>query len=139
MATYTANYGLHQWVPEDVFVRTDFNTDLSKIDTGLKQAQATADSKCSIVTGCYTGDGNTDRTIELGFKPKALYIDNEAGMRSGFDLYGGLLTSSTMLRNDYGATVQMTQTGFQLHGVYGSPDRMSLNQNYNNYVYMAFR
>lgn len=35
MATYTPNYGLHQWVPEDKFLRTDFNEDFSKIDTAL--------------------------------------------------------------------------------------------------------
>ena len=32
MATYTENYQLHQWVPEDDFLRTDFNTDFQKID-----------------------------------------------------------------------------------------------------------
>ena len=35
MATYTPNIGLHQWAPEDDFLRTDFNTDLSKIDAVL--------------------------------------------------------------------------------------------------------
>ena len=41
MATYTANYGLHQWVPEDNFQRTDFNEDFLTIDThvgALKRA-----------------------------------------------------------------------------------------------------
>ena len=33
MATYTPNYGLHQWVPEDNFQRTDFNEDFLTIDT----------------------------------------------------------------------------------------------------------
>ena len=37
MATYTPNYGLHQWVPEDEFHRTDFNEDFKKIDTQLYQ------------------------------------------------------------------------------------------------------
>ena len=35
MANYTPNYQLHQWEPEDPFLRTDFNQDLSKIDTAL--------------------------------------------------------------------------------------------------------
>lgn len=39
MATYTANYGLHQWVPEDDFLRTDFNTDFQKIDTAIKTTE----------------------------------------------------------------------------------------------------
>ncbi|MGN8967493.1 hypothetical protein [Intestinimonas sp. HCP28S3_D6] len=39
MATYTPNYGLHQWAPEDKFLRTDFNEDFSKLDTALKAAE----------------------------------------------------------------------------------------------------
>ena len=35
MATYTENYQLHQWVPEDDFLRTDFNEDFAKIDAAL--------------------------------------------------------------------------------------------------------
>ena len=35
MANYTPNYQLHQWEPEDPFLRTDFNEDLQKIDTAL--------------------------------------------------------------------------------------------------------
>ena len=35
MANYTPNYQLHQWAPEDKFLRTDFNEDLNKIDTAL--------------------------------------------------------------------------------------------------------
>ena len=37
MSRSTPNYQLHQWDPEDNFLRTDFNTDLSKIDTALKK------------------------------------------------------------------------------------------------------
>lgn len=39
MATYTANYGLHQWVPEDNFLRSDFNTDFQKIDSAIKTTE----------------------------------------------------------------------------------------------------
>lgn len=39
MATYTANYGLHQWVPEDNFLRSDFNTDFQKIDSAIKATE----------------------------------------------------------------------------------------------------
>lgn len=42
MANYTPNYGLHQWVPEDNFLRTDFNEDLAKIDAAIKAAEETA-------------------------------------------------------------------------------------------------
>ena len=45
MATYTANYQLHQWVPEDQFRRTDFNQDFQKIDTALAGLKTLADGK----------------------------------------------------------------------------------------------
>ena len=35
LANYTEHYGLHQWVPEDDFLRTDFNTDFALIDAAL--------------------------------------------------------------------------------------------------------
>ena len=43
MADYTEHYQLHQWEPEDSFLRTDFNEDLQKIDTTLGElAEAAA-------------------------------------------------------------------------------------------------
>ena len=35
LANYTEHYGLHQWVPEDDFLRTDFNADFALIDAAL--------------------------------------------------------------------------------------------------------
>ena len=91
MATYTANYGLHQWVPGDNFLRTDFNTDFQKIDAGIKAAKATADVKAEIVTGTYTGDGTQNRLINLGFQPRAVLVEDQRGARnSSGSLLGGL-------------------------------------------------
>ena len=43
MAGSTPNYGLHQWEPTDQFLRTDFNQDLSAIDTALAQVKQRAE------------------------------------------------------------------------------------------------
>lgn len=69
MATYTEHYGLHQWVSEDNFLRTDFNTDLEKIDQALG-------GKCEVVAGTYTGTGGSSakNTITLGFKPRFVIL-----------------------------------------------------------------
>ena len=40
MANYTQHYHLHQWEPEDSFLRTDFNGDLSAIDAALLGLEA---------------------------------------------------------------------------------------------------
>lgn len=37
----TPNLGLHQWQPDDSFLREDFNTDFGKIDTAVGTLQAT--------------------------------------------------------------------------------------------------
>lgn len=82
MATYTSNYGLHQWEPEDNFLRTDFNEDLKKIDEALvqKAEEVTVDAlenqvekKAEFVTGSYKGNGE-GQSISLGFQPQAVYI-----------------------------------------------------------------
>ena len=35
MAKYTEHYRLHQWEPEDSFLRMDFNEDFAKIDSAI--------------------------------------------------------------------------------------------------------
>ena len=41
MATFTPNYGLHQWESSDAFLRTEFNQDFSILDTALGQVART--------------------------------------------------------------------------------------------------
>ncbi len=67
MAEQTANYGLHQWEPEDSFLRTDFNEDFQKIDTALGE-------KAEVAIGSYTGNGASSRTIPLGGQPKVVCL-----------------------------------------------------------------
>ena len=43
MANYTEHYQLHQWEPSDSFLRTDFNQDFARIDTGIRAAKAQAE------------------------------------------------------------------------------------------------
>lgn len=77
MATYTEQYGLHQWEPQDDFLRSDFNTDFQKIDTALGEK-----GNCILESGRYVGTGTYDVTrptsLELGFRPKLLMIQEEA-------------------------------------------------------------
>ena len=100
MAQYTANYQLHQWVPEDNFLRTDFNTDFQKIDaalaglrdgkvgpealepleSGIASAQSTANGKAAVSLGSYVGNGTLPRTISLGYTPKAVFVGISANV-----------------------------------------------------------
>ena len=66
MAQYTPHYGLHQWEPEDSFLREDFNQDLARIDAALDQMSG-------FVCGSFTGNGGTQE-ISLGFRPRLLIM-----------------------------------------------------------------
>ena len=80
MASYTANYQLHQWEPADFFLRTDFNADFAKLDAALAGKAGLADlaNKPDAVTGSYAGDGTAGRTISLGFAPAAVLLQEDA-------------------------------------------------------------
>ena len=95
MANYTEHYQLHQWEPTDDFLRTDFNTDFAKIDAALgekagveelAEVQALAGSKCRVVIGSYTGNGDSARVITLGFRPKVVAVDDMGSFSSGYEL-----------------------------------------------------
>ena len=66
MATYTSNYQLHQWVPEDDFLRTDFNTDFQKIDAalaGLEAGKAAQSSLAALQSGISSAQSTAKAVI----------------------------------------------------------------------------
>ena len=132
MAAYTANYQLHQWVPEDQFRRTDFNQDFQKIDATLAGLKALADGKAGTaaleavqelaqgraraVVGGYIGDGFNPREIEVGATPMGLFLLTPFG--GYFNLFtGGTVNQLTITSNGF-----RTETG-------------SLPVNSNNVIY----
>ena len=112
MATYTPNYGLHQWESSDDFLRTDFNTDHALIDAALGELAA---DKAEIVTGMYTGNGANSQFISLGFAPKAVLVVTDRGMTSA---YGGLAVPGQMVSEPHGEKVlEITGAGLTAYGV----------------------
>ena len=135
MAAYTPNYQLHQWVPEDTFLRTDFNEDFQKIDTALGQ-------KCQMEAGTYTGNGNNSQYISLSFQPRAVLVEQRYGSRSynnAGNLQGGLALSNSSLygsANGWSVTaVNISGSGFYVSGESTS----SMNTSGQKYHYVAFR
>ena len=138
MASYTTNYGLHQWESTDDFLRTDFNTDFQKIDAALAGIQADTDGKVEMVTGTYEGDGSDERTITLGFQPKAVLLFcgwGAAGYAEGvYYTYGGLaLPGHPVTINS--AAVEIISTGFHLR----NDDFQRVNEKNTGYFYLALR
>ena len=122
MATYTENYQLHQWVPEDDFLRTDFNTDFQKIDTALAGIQEAVDGKTRIREGSYTGNGSTSlRTVATSGTPKVLLLS------TGSSVFAVLDNGKTVNR------VTVINNGFRIEAGSGDP-----NQSGKTYHFAAF-
>ena len=150
MAQYTANYQLHQWVPEDNFLRTDFNQDFAKIDAALAGLKTLADSKASsaalaevqglagqknrVVAGTYAGDDAESREINLGFQPIAVLVEVSYGKRPAVDyyMYGGLAVQGGVLKHSDTA-LSITQTGFRV----AKKGESYTNLNGSGYRYLA--
>ena len=114
MASYTANYGLHQWEAADDFLRTDFNTDFEMIDEALTGLEM---GKIEMVTGAYTGTGEALRTIALGFQAKVLFLERADGRRTGADyviISGMALADHPVQRYVTMPIIKSTASGFQL-------------------------
>lgn len=145
MATYTPNFGLHQWVPEDNFLRTDFNQDFSKIDAAIQQVKTDAAaantatntlaaSKCRMVSGTYTGNGTSTsdpRTINLGFYPQAVLVEMSSASRPSTEngAYAGLAVRGGSVTRGSTTSIKVTSTGFQVAGY--------ANQSGTSFYYLA--
>ena len=143
MASYTTNYQLHQWVPGDNFLRTDFNEDFAKIDAAIKgvetaantalagkagtaaleAVQALANGKAEVVLGTYTGTGGT-KAVSLGFRPRAVFIT--------YTTYVGMAAQGASQ-----PMITLTGSGFTVEHIsnYGSTPNMEGAK----YAYLAFR
>ena len=82
--TQTTKFHLNQWSPEDYVRRTDFNADNAKVEAALAAA-----GNCRIVTGSYTGTGESGEgypnTITFEGKPLLVFI---VGDRSCYAMRG---------------------------------------------------
>ena len=126
MASYTANYRLHQWEPEDHFLRTDFNGDFAKIDAAIKSvstAAAASDAKAqraldnleplsynlyslllqSYYDGRYTGYKKA--LVFDGFRDDSLYGSRSGALLRGKDRLILTATGQTDISLGYGSNV----------------------------------
>ena len=132
---YTQNHQLPQWERSDRIMMEDFNDMTEKIEAGLA-------GKAEVVTGTYTGNGASSRTITLGFQPKALYLCSQGGLAGYLSGYyyvcGGLALPGHPLvdqGNNNAVAVEITATGFQLY----RDSYRQVNENGWVYFYLALR
>ena len=127
----TEHYQLHKWEPGDDFLREEFNENFEKLDGAAR-----------VVTGTYTGDGNSSQLIHLGFQPQAvLVIDQSGEICNGYNSYGGLALLETPMRlNSSLVSVTVEPTGFRVYYIYnsGTPWTVYTNKSNNIFHYLAF-
>ncbi|MGI6031711.1 MAG: hypothetical protein ACOX7F_09460 [Eubacteriales bacterium] len=97
------------------------------------------------VSGSYSGDGQENRTISLGFTPHALLLINEGGRTSlnenGSEwIYGGLVLPDCPMVYSGRTYLEIVSGGFALHQ---HPNQSScygyLNSSGKNFYYMAWQ
>jgi len=132
MSTKTEHLGLHQWEPEDSFLRTDFNEDFAKIDAAVGLLQN------SLVYGTFKiASGQQALDIDLGFRPRLVVL-----LCQPKRLFGVLTDDDFVFAANDGSTsyvsgggIVATDTGFRISSVsYG----MTLNPDAPVH-YLAFR
>ena len=95
-SSYTANYGLCQWAPENAFLREEFNQDNAKIDAALKAAEERAEEKAR------AAEAKADRALsgleDQSYNVYNLILQNDyEGKYTGYKkalLYDGFLDES---------------------------------------------
>lgn len=88
------------------------------------------------VTGVYTGDGAASRTINLGFKPKAVLVLYEGRVIWNYDVYGGLVFEGYPPKSGEYVALEVASNGFIVHT---NGNGCSTNDNNREYHYIAFK
>ena len=119
MANYTEHYQLHQWEPSDNFLRTDFNQDFARIDTGIRAAKAQAE--------------RLEREMALG---------NRYGSNGGESISGGLAVDGwPVFYQDINGpctpAIQIQASGFAV--TQDSRNRSYMNYSGTKYHYFAVK
>lgn len=69
-----------------------------------------------IIFGTYTGNAEISRTIDLGFKPKALFLEDQGGKRAGTSgaQYGGLALPDFPVTLSGRDVIRIVENGFSV-------------------------
>ena len=131
--TKTTNYQLNQWAKSDRIRMDDFNADNAKIDAALGAMP-------KIGFGSYSGNSAENRTIALGYTPKAVLLFDSKGYTyryyGGEMFYGGLALENLPVRNSNGtlALLQIVDNGFS---VFNADNYYFLNRSGETYYYLT--
>lgn len=125
----TSNYGLNQWAAEDKVLREEFNQDNARLDATIPK----------IVAGTYIGDGTENRTIDLGFTPKLVFVCNDTGTVYSSSTYfsnyhGGLAFPEHPVEGGGVVYLTIVENGFQVTYVVDAPHGTNFSTYYSTNV-----
>ena len=112
MSSYlTEHYQLHTWEPGDDFLRTEFNENFEALDGALAG---------KIAVGSYTGDGEAEQFISLGFTPSAVFVNDDSGYvayhnNSSGRYYGGMALKGGPLVISGSTILSVEEGGFRVY------------------------
>ena len=143
---HTPNYDLSQWEATDPVLRADFNADNAKLDAALAELQA---NQLRIHTGHYIGSGEPEKTIELPFPPKFMWLERYPNQRMRIMLTDQELFLVRQFEgqprasgNGEGVTVTRNGCSIHLFGIWGLAENqrpiLAMNEKNIHYVYVAF-
>lgn len=99
------------------------------------------DNKSDVIFGVYTGNGESERMIELGFTPKAVIVYRDDGWQSG-GLNGGLTYySGGLAMQDYVTSrsgqniLSVCENGFKVY----EASNADTNNNSTKYYFIAYK
>ena len=143
MSDYTEHYQLHQWQPEDPFLRTDFNADLATIDHALGNHRTRVSSleekiagvgNCGIHLTNRQGAGVRYTTYSITFPVQPVFViimGDQGGI--GFFPYGAAI--STCMEGGVTHELEIDWLSNTLTVHVGSSASVGLNNNELYYVY----
>lgn len=106
------------------------------LQQSLEQAGQVLTCKAEITASHYVGDGQVNREIKLGYRPKAVLLFREGYYTSyGNAMYGGLATDGSPVMYGERIALGITDEGFEvLHN-----SSCAMNQNTCVYTYLAVK
>ena len=106
------------------------------LQQSLEQAGQVLTCKAEITASHYVGDGQANREIKLGYRPKAVLLFREGYYTSyGNAMYGGLATDGSPVMYGERIALGITDEGFEvLHN-----SSCAMNQNTCVYTYLAIK
>ncbi len=145
----TTNYQLTVWDygDEDFTpgqVREDLAENFTALDRVLKAEELARSNglaeKAKIVTGSYSGNGETQRKVSLGFTPKAVFVCTSEGrvatVSSSLRVQGGLVLPGHPLMVKEQTAMEIVNGGFM---AFQRDYLQGVNENTYTYYYWALQ